>query len=421
MTQSSSNGNLVNSFLAENIMNDLSIFLNQPRQSLTADEEKALARKIIKAREDLWASLLSYSSYTNSVIDFSLKHSVKERVLKRFGKNTIKKCEFAFKNIRSNSLDCKNKEAFESDCIEVGKHFSYIDISNEIAIQVVREFESKSPFGKRPNSANKKLEAHVKEINFLLKSLLRSKEKFWNCNIGWAIKRSKRWYTKASNHHYYKDLVQESLLGVMKAVERFDPEKGFRFSTYSKWWIDFSIRRFVENNGRTIRLPVKTNSDLTKIRKATKSIEQRGKDATIDMISKEIGFSKQRIEDMSKIIDARPASMEKPLWNSFGEETFGSAIGSAIGSAMQDDTLPDIEEMAIHQNQFDHVAKAMKTLNPLEREIIKRRFSLGKYSEEETLKNIGKDYGRSRERIRQVQKVAMQKLRDYMSEQGVVA
>jgi RNA polymerase sigma factor (sigma-70 family) len=397
-------------------MTDLSILLNRPRtRHLTADEEKELGRKIAKTRHELWTALLSYPVHTENVLQFFLENARQDRVFDHF---KIKSPDDDFshfdsikKSAERHQKSKSNKLEFKADCIDIGKQFSDIDSENKVALDLIQQFKSGCVFGKTLRKS-KTLDSYIEEVSGLLQELLKAKETFWNHNVGLGIHASKKWHNKATYEGYYLDLVQEALMGVMTAVERFDPEKGFKFSTYAQWWIKHAIRRFVENNSRTIRLPVKTDADIKRIKKVKAKIEEGGDVATIDMLSKGAKIRKDRVQDLLDIVDIRPASMEKQVkWN---------AERATFGSLMEDKTLPDMEKMAMSQEYSKHIDRALRTLDPFEREIIKRRFSLGKYKEEETLKAIGKDFGLSRERIRQVQKKAIAKLYDYMAKENVV-
>jgi RNA polymerase primary sigma factor len=201
------------------------------------------------------------------------------------------------------------------------------------------------------------------------------------------------------------DLVSEGNIGLMKAVERFDPAKGGKLSTYAAWWIKQSIKRALANQSKTIRLPVHLIDKISKMhRVALRMSEELGREPTDDEVAEEIGLSRSKVSQL-KTAATRPTSLDAPIGDGDSTE-FGEIVG--------DDDAQTPFELLRDKNLRDELKDLLKVLDERECTIIFQRFGLDG-GKPKTLEEVGKRFGVTRERIRQLQNIAVAKLRAALS------
>lgn len=197
------------------------------------------------------------------------------------------------------------------------------------------------------------------------------------------------------------DMINEGNIGLMKAVERFDPAKGGKLSTYAAWWIKQSIRRAIANQAKTIRLPIHALDKLNKAHRIALTLrEELGRDPSVEELADAIGVRRTRLNEI-RTAALRPASLDAPM---VGEDS--SALAEVVG----DESARTPYEILEQSNILSMLDELLSRLNDRERTILRLRFGLDGGSEK-TLEEIGAEFGLTRERIRQVQNEALHKLR----------
>ena len=197
------------------------------------------------------------------------------------------------------------------------------------------------------------------------------------------------------------DLISEGNIGLMKAVERFDPSKGGKLSTYGSWWIKQSIKRALANQSKTIRLPVHLVDKISKMRRvAMKLQEEFGREPTDEELAEEMGMTSTRVAQM-RTAAIRPASLDAPI---------GDDDSNNYSEIIADENADTPYEMLEEQTVTRMLQEMVKTLDPREATILRYRFGLDGGSEK-TLEEVGEKFGVTRERVRQIQNIALNKLR----------
>lgn len=369
-------------------------------QNCKDDEERDELRKDInKAREEAFVIIFNHEIDNQDIIRIAEKvievvkkiediENNSNRILKKFGFKEIKQLRQFAKTIDS---DEKNKEIEDDLNMPIEKIRDYIKkVKNNEQLLKSKEYKY--------NNSIPELKEVGNEVAKGLYMVKNAKDKLIKANLRLVVSIAKK-YTNRGMHFF--DLIQEGNIGLIKAVDKFEYRKGYKFSTYATWWIRQAITRSISDQARTIRVPVHMIEQINKVLKETRQLMQRlGREPTDEEIALELNWPINKVKSVRNV-SREPVSLEAPI----GEED-----DSLLGEFIEDKGYENPANFATFRDLQDQLTSVIRTLTKKEQDVLKMRYGLEDgYSL--TLEQVGYIFNVTRERIRQIEAKALRKLR----------
>jgi len=376
---------------------------------LKPEQEFETARHIEELELDLWHSLLGYALWAGHVVstvetamgstlpDFKTYRALSERAARKSGGSEKKKL-------------AKLIIALASQIKELDIDRVFVDAALTELQRLSGAARMKRPIeGLTFNTETKSFQEFAVTITKKSGVVKRAKNEFVKANLRLVVSIARRF-----NHGRLPlpDLIQEGNIGLMKAVERYDYRRGFRFSTYASWWIRHAISRALADKGRAVRLPVHMIDAYHRIAKSERELQSKlERPATTEEIASVTGIEAEKLEKMRTFLADNPVSLDRSLSEDDGRRL--------IDVLVDPNEAPSPPEQMMSSETQQEMLKLLSVLKPIEADILRKRFGLIN-DHERTLKEIGDEYRLSRERVRQLQEQALGKMRKAMAKREIL-
>ena len=335
-----------------------------------------------RARELRWALSRIYVELTQKIRGLELNTRFINEMMSSFKRSNqeIRALEATLKRLRARQQKITNKAQKKQLSVRIGEVEARLqEIENHMGSQLVE----------------------VKHIATLIakgeEDMENAKSNLVRANLRLVVSIAKKYTNRGLQ---FLDLIQEGNIGLMKAVEKFEYRRGYKFSTYATWWIRQAITRAIADQARTIRIPVHMIETINKLFKTMRTLVQEiGREPTPEEVAERMGITVPKVRKILKIAQ-EPISLETPI----GEEE-----DSHLGDFIEDQDIPSPIDHVISEDRRDHVSQLLSELPEREARVIRMRFGLG-YDTEHTLEEVGRAFAVTRERIRQIEAKALRKL-----------
>ncbi len=368
---------------------------------LKPEQEFACAKEIEQLEVFVWQSLLSYAPVVNVVVEVAeacMENSLSElKSLRRVATETRR----ASSKAAQRKLDQSARKAGDKlQALDTDKN--YLEAVLRELGRIERNVPGRMVGGKLPfNPSSQGFANYLRRVRSANRAASQARNEFVEANLRLVVSIARRF-----NHGRMSlaDLIQEGNLGLMKAVERYDYKRGFRFSTYASWWIRHAISRALADKGREVRLPVHMIDAQHRLSKAKRELAAKlGRNATTEELAEATQLPAEKIEKMRTYLFDQSLSLDKPV-----NDDDGRHFIDFLQDPKWEEETP-VDAMAMRA-LTDEIHALLDELKPIEADILRQRFGLDD-DQELTLKEIGAKYNLSRERIRQLQEQALTKMR----------